>query len=226
MNSKDSLNVSHALCRTCAKPQRPLVHKDCVFCRDIGFHEEILCDLNQNVQAAKVFKCHAFSPASRPAMSLVQSVETSADNQEEGPLVNDLRAQLNWDRLKYCRALAVQKLEREPDTVFVELKYHVAWNVAARKPIFVQPADALHTINDVFSTCGELVGGYASVLWLAPDHIHIYVESDGEKSVETLVRAMKRLSATALREKVDNRDGGLMKGRKIWDRAYFAETLG
>lgn len=97
MNSKDRLNLSHALCRTCAKSQRQLVHKECVFCRHIGFHEEILCDLNRNVQAAKVLKCHAFSPASGPGTSLVRSVETWADNQKDGPLVNDLRAQLNWD---------------------------------------------------------------------------------------------------------------------------------
>jgi hypothetical protein len=98
--------------------------------------------------------------------------------------------------------------------------------VAARKPVFAQPAEGLQIINDVFSTIGGLVGGSASVFWLAPDHIHIYVESDGEKSVETMVRAMKHLSAITLSKKLGNGDGGFMKGHEIWDRAYFAETLG
>jgi hypothetical protein len=198
MKTKDRLKVPPALCHTCAKSQRPFIHKECIFCRDVEFYEEILCDLNRNVQGAKLFKCHAFSPASNPAISLLESVETLANNQEDDPLAGDFRALLNSDRLKYCRALAVQKLERQPDTAFVAAKYHLASNVAARRPVFAQPADALQIINDVFSTAGELIGGSASVLRLAPDHIHIYVESDGEKSVETVVRAMKRLSTIAL----------------------------
>jgi hypothetical protein len=31
-------------------------------------------------------------------------------------------------------------------------------------------------IDNAFFDCGELVGGFVSLLWLASDHIHLYEE--------------------------------------------------
>jgi REP element-mobilizing transposase RayT len=135
-------------------------------------------------------------------------------------------ALLNSDRFKYQHALAVQRVRSNPDMVYLDLKYHVAWNVARRKPVFVDTADARDIIDKAFLACGSRVGGFASVLWLAPDHIHVYVESDGEKSIEAIVRELKLVSTSALREGLNSE--GLISGRsrRVWDRAYFAETIG
>jgi REP element-mobilizing transposase RayT len=75
-------------------------------------------------------------------------------------------------------------------------------------------------IDNAFFDCGEFVGGYVGLLWLAPDHIHLYIESDGEKSVDTIIQYLKRVSANAL-----NKTTGSANHR-IWDKAYFAETVG
>jgi REP element-mobilizing transposase RayT len=61
------------------------------------------------------------------------------------------------------------------------------------------------------------------VLWLAPDHVHVYVESDGEKSIETIMKVLKRVSSQALRASNVSSSG---KGRIKWEKAYFAQTIG
>ncbi len=162
----------------------------------------------------------------RPVLSLVKGGRMLSDKQKDMVLQNDLEALLNSDRLKYQRALAVQRLERDPDAVYTELKYHLAWNVAARRPIFIDSADAFDAIHNAFFTCGARVGGFAGLLWLAPDHIHVYVESDGEKSVEEIARYMKRISAEVLREAPGKPTSLRKAALRIWDKAYFSETLG
>lgn len=36
------------------------------------------------------------------------------------------------------------------------------------------------------------------MLWLAADHLHVCVKSDGEKSIEAAVEVLKRVSAESL----------------------------
>jgi len=81
-------------------------------------------------------------------------------------------------------------------------------------------------VQDTFLKCGELVGGFASLLWLAPDHVHIYVESDGEKSVETIIHKIKEFSKNAIIERFPDAGERVAAGIEIWDEAYFAETMG
>jgi REP element-mobilizing transposase RayT len=220
------LNEFPEKCQKCQKSHRPVIHSECQFCRDIGFQESTLCDLNRAVQGSRQrFVCHAFEPMTRPVLSLIKGGRVLSDRQQNKGSPDSLEVLLNSDRLKYQRALAVQKLQRDPDTVYMEIKYHLAWNVTARKSIFVGSPYAFDAINNEFSTCGSPVGGLARLLWLAPDHIHVYVESDGEKSVEAIVRYLKRISSKALREASTKPAFCLKAALRIWDKAYFSETL-
>lgn len=90
-----------------------------------------------------------------------------------------------------------------------------------RRPLFEHPNNMLAEINVGLSVCNKFVGGFVGLLWLAPDHIHIYVESDVDKSVDTISKHVKRtLNESLLGMTVE------MKGKgEIWDRAYFAETI-
>lgn len=65
-----------------------------------------------------------------------------------------------------------------------------------------------------------------SLLWLAPDHIHVHVDSDGERSVETMVQDIKRFSENAILARFVDIKGKLDKKIGIWDAAYFSETIG
>lgn len=111
-------------------------------------------------------------------------------------------------------------------SLIVEIKYHVAWNVIHRKPVFARPAKFFDFVSDTFSKCSELVGGFVSVLWLAPDHLHLYVESDGRNSVDTIAQEMKRVSTAAILAEFGDLNARLDAQKELWDKAYFVETIG
>ena len=71
-----------------------------------------------------------------------------------------------------------------------------------------------------------MIGGYAGLLWLASDHIHVSVESDGEKSPEAMVHELKRLSREVILSEFQDIKAMLETGVDLWDEAYFVETLG
>jgi REP element-mobilizing transposase RayT len=64
------------------------------------------------------------------------------------------------------------------------------------------------------------------LLCLAPDHVHLYVESDGELSVEEMVHKIKRFSNDVIVEEFSSVKGKLGGDTELWDEAYFVETIG
>jgi REP element-mobilizing transposase RayT len=122
--------------------------------------------------------------------------------------------------------LALQKLARNPDDVMLDIKYHFAWNVIERRPAFAEPTPMIDFISDAITTCRGAVGDLTSLLWLAPDHIHLHVESDGEVSPDTIVQELKRLSEVKILERFPDliATPGVETG--LWDEAYFVETIG
>ena len=61
---------------------------------------------------------------------------------------------------------------------------------------------------------------------MAPDHIHVYVESDEELSVEKIAHRIKRFSNEAILKKFPYIKDTFGEGAGIWDEAYFVETIG
>ena len=220
---QSSKNKFPVKCLECSKLSRPFIHSRCNFCRDLNFQEEVFCDLNRSTQNPAVFECYAFQPPlklitlsgqeTRPELK-VQSAETR------------LEKLLNSDKLKYQRALALQKLARNPDDIMLDIKYHFAWNVISRIPVFTESASVIDFINNTITTCSEAVCGFACLLWLAPDHIHLYVESDGEVSPDHMARKLKRLSEIPILERFPDLIASSEAERRLWDEAYFVETIG
>ena len=130
------------------------------------------------------------------------------------------------DRFKYQRALAVQKIKNDPDAVFIDMKYHLAWNVVHRRSSFPDPQNAFKIVDDAFFGCSSSLGSFISLLWLAPDHVHVYFESNGEKSIETMAQEIKRLSESSILERVSEIVLNAVAGNYLWDKAYFVETIG
>ncbi len=210
-------------CRGCAKASKPSIHATCGFCQYSEFQEELFCDLNRSVKNSGSFECHAFQPLLKlvgPSGKEMHS--TSAVPSKE----MDFERRVDSDRLKYQRALALQKLARNPDEVILEIKFHFAWNVMGRRPVFADPAPMIDFIRDSIMGCSEVVGGFATLLWLAPDHIHIYVESDGEVAPDSMAQQMKRLTEAAILERFPDLVTSPEMGKGLWDEAYFAGTIG
>jgi len=203
-----------------------MIHGKCSFCQDLEFQEKALCHLNRCIQNPAVFECYAFQPALKLVGSSDQEIPSSPNGIKDKSPQNGFQKLLDSDKIKYQRALALQRLGRDPDSVFIELKYHFAWNVIYRKPVFARPAKFFDFVSDTFLKCSEIVGGFVDLLWLAPDHLHLYVESDGSNSVETIAQEMKRVSAAVILAEFGDLNARLDAQKDLWDKAYFVETIG
>ncbi len=210
-------------CQKCAKSSKPFIHGRCSFCQDLSFQEEVLCYLNRSTQNPTSFECHAFQPLLKLVTPSGQGTLPEAKAQSAESTFEKL---LDSDKVKYQRALALQKLARNPDDVMLEIKYHFAWNVVGRRPAFAEPATTIDFISDTIANCSEEVGGFASLLWLAPDHIHLYVESDGEISPDNMAQELKRLSEAPILERFPELIASPDVETGLWDKAYFVETIG
>jgi REP element-mobilizing transposase RayT len=208
-------------CHECRKYARPIIHDKCTFCQTLAFQEEILCDLNRRGQRLENFECFAFTPSLKLVGSSKQE-ELCVSNRSKEPF----QIFFESDRFKYQRALAVQKIKSDPDAVFIDIRYHLAWNVVHRRASFPDPKNAFKTVNDAFFDSGSLVGSFVSLLWLAPDHVHVYLESDGEKPVENLAQEIKISSESSILGRVPEMVLNAVAGNALWDKAYFAETIG
>ena len=221
-----SPNKLPAKCMECAKSKMSRFHRKCHFCRDLEFQESVLCDLNRCIQSRSDFECHAFQPMLKligPSKNKMPRFDDNSTREIKEKFFLDL---LKSDKIKYERALALQKLARDPDGVYVQLKYHFAWNVSLRRAVFSPAKNFIDFVHDTFFVCGERAGGFANLLYLAPDHIHIFMESDGKLSIEEIVHRIKQFSNDAILEKFPLLRDRLSEDTEIWDEAYFTETIG
>jgi REP element-mobilizing transposase RayT len=202
---------------------KPFIHGRCSFCQDLSFQEKVLCDLNRSIQNPTFFECHAFQPLLKLVASSGQ--ETGPEPKVQSAEIT-LEKLLDSDKIKYQRALALQKLARNPDDVMLDIKYHFAWNVIERRPAFAEPAPTIDFISNAITICSVAVGGVTGLLWLAPDHIHLYVESDGEVSLDNMAQRLKRLSEAQILERFPDLIAAPEVETGLWDEAYFVETIG
>ena len=210
-------------CLACAKSSKPFIPAGCRSCWDLNFQEEVLCDLNRSTQDPVFFECHAF----QPLLKLVASSGQETQMEHRDPPVGITSEKLlDSDKIKYQRALALQKLARNPEDVILDIKFHFAWNVIGRRPVFEAPEPMVGYISNAITICSEVVGGFANLLWLAPDHIHLYVESDGEVSPDNMAQELKRYSEAAILERFHDLISTSAVKTGLWDEAYFVETVG
>ena len=213
-------------CFECAKFYRHQPHGTCRVCQDFRLDETLLCDLNRRIQNPDRFPCHAFQPLLKTAGPTGEARPLETKPNPPRSQLQFLRDFLKSDKIKYQKALALQKLEQDPDGFFINLKYHLLWNTAHRRQIFSPPKAYFEPLFDLFAGFGGLVGGSAALMWVAPDHIHFYVESDGEKSMEAIVKKLKPASSKAILKQLPEIQRKLDEGAGLWDKAYFLETIG
>ena len=213
-------------CMECVKSNVSLFHRKCHLCRDLEFQESVLCDLNRCIQVKSDFDCHAFQPMLKLVGPLKNKVPLFDDNSTREIKEKFFLERLKSDKIKYEKALALQKLARDPDGVYMQLKYHFAWNVSFRRSVYSPTNTFFDFVSDTFLRCSELAGGFVDLLYLAPDHIHLYVDSNGELSIEEIVHRIKQFSNDAILEKFPLLRDKLSGDTEIWDEAYFTETIG
>jgi REP element-mobilizing transposase RayT len=133
---------------------------------------------------------------------------------------------LNSPKIQYQKALYLQKLEAEPDAILCRIKYHMSWSVTERKSVFADVPKHFKVIADSLFRAQAPSVFDSHLLWLAPDHLHVYCESDGTASPEAIVVHLKRISAQAFMTERAAPLPHCINPPDLWDESYFIESLG
>jgi REP element-mobilizing transposase RayT len=203
------------LCQACYKHYRSTVVKACPFCRDVRFSEKVLCGLVREGHSEKhAFHCAAF----RPTLSVVHHDETEASPTED---VRENTVSMS-QKDKWFRAHAVQQLGINPDLISFAIRFHVVLSTSQRVQCFSsehseQMADLVRQAALPFQQTKVYV------LWLASDHLHLYIDASPDYSLDEIVHA--------IREHLEHEMATLLPELKhsnqpCWERAYFAEGIG
>jgi REP element-mobilizing transposase RayT len=203
------------LCQACYKHYRSTVVTVCPFCRDAQFPEQVLCDLVREGQSDKQpFRCGAF----RPALSVVRHDESEASPAEEGSAdTMNMSPKDKW----FC-AYAVQQLSFNPDLIDFTIRYHVV--LSTRQRVNVLSSEHREQIADmVRQAVLPFEQTTAHVLWLASDHLHLYIDANPDYALDEIVHA--------IREYLEHEMAHLFpalppSNQPVWERAYFAESIG
>ena len=207
-------------CQSCFKASRVSLISRCQFCRDLSIPESVLCDLNRTVQSsANEFYCHAFQPMLNMVIPQNKQIPNLAENgkKQNGSFLSD--------KTKYQIALYLQKLNKDPDFVFAYLKYHVLWNVFQREKAFPESPDLMESISVIFKNSMKQADTMVLPLWIAPDHVHVYVETSGKISIDKMIRKIKKATEQKLircLKGVNRRNFETL----LWDDSYFVESIG
>src|SRR5215510_13510247 len=203
------------LCHACYAHYRSTVVKVCPFCRDVQFSEQVLCDLVREGQNEKQpFRCAAF----RPALSVVRHDEIEALHTEEGS--EDTVNMSPKD--KWFRAYAVQQLSLHPDLIDFTIRYHVVLSTRQRVNVFTSEhgesmADLVRQAALPFEQTT------AHVVWLASDHLHLYIDASPDYSLDEIVHATREYLEHAMTHLFPALQHS---NQPVWERAYFAESIG
>ena len=203
------------LCQACYKHYRSTVVNVCPFCRDARLPEQVLCDLVREGQSEKhPFRCAAF----RPVLSVVPHDQTDALPLEEGSADTvHISAKDKW-----FRAYAVQQLSLHPDLIDFTIRYHVVLSTRQRTNVFSSQhgepmADLVRQAAIPFEQTT------AHVLWLASDHLHLYIDATPDYALDEIVYAI----IDDLEREMAHLFPALPHGNQpVWERTYFVEGIG
>jgi REP element-mobilizing transposase RayT len=175
----------------------------------------MLCDLVREGQSEKQpFRCAAF----RPALSVVQHDHTDAPHVEEG---SEDTVNIS-PKDKWFRAYAVQQLRRNPDLMDFTIRYHVVLRTRQRTNVFASEyREPMADLVRQAALSFEQTQVY--VVWLASDHLHLYIDASPDYSLDEIVHAIM--------DDLEHERTHLLpelqySNQPVWERAYFAEGIG
>jgi len=123
---------------------------------------------------------------------------------------------------KWFRAYAVQQLGINPDLIAFTLRYHVVLSTTQRVQCFAR-AHGEPMAELVRQAAFPFEQTKVHVLWLASDHLHLYIDASPDYPLDAIV--------DAIMEYVEHEMANLLPELKhtdqpLWERAYFAEGIG
>ena len=123
---------------------------------------------------------------------------------------------------KWFRAYAVQQLSLNPDLIVFTIRYHVVLSTRQRVNVFASEhrepmADLVRQAAIPFEHTT------AHVVWLASDHLHLYIDASPEYALDEIVHA---IMDDVERERAHLFPALPPTNQPVWERAYFAESIG
>jgi REP element-mobilizing transposase RayT len=123
---------------------------------------------------------------------------------------------------KWFRAYAVQQLHLSPDLIDFTIQYHVVLSTRQRCNVFSREhgepmADLVRHAAVPFEQTT------ARVIWLASDHVHLYIDATPDYALDEIVHAIREHLEHAMTRLVPVLQPS---HQPIWERAYFAEGIG
>lgn len=211
-------------CSHCNILKKDVPNKSCQICLDQAMCESFLCAMLDSPPQGDV-KCRAF----QTSLSLVgdakknsgKTIATVCEDKSSYFLeVVDNILYGKCSRNGGCGACGDKKSARKGNN-----RYHVAWSVRERAPLFANSGQYLSYLHDAFLTCGTLLSGKAVLLWLAPDHLHFYLELPDTETVGEIVEDLQGLIHDALVDKYREARNLASPDNLIWETSYFLESI-
>lgn len=168
--------------------------------------EEVLCWITRDGSVdGKLSECSAY----RPNLSIATPKQHNfipIDNKESdsGGLT---------DKDKWLVAYSKQQLLKNPEQNQFKLQFHICLVARKRNKIFSNSTEYFDKITGIFQ---QTVIGFENtqieVLWICSDHIHLYLNTSPDYSLDEIVDKLI--------------EGSMEEIIGAWESAYFAETIG
>ncbi len=212
-------------CLQCSFFKEQHIYEKCTVCRELDFSEIHLCDLNRKGRDPDHFRCHTFRPDLRlvgaKSLSVHPALSVIRDRKEYfREVLKLLKGSGQCGRKSGCVAC------QNDDSISSRLnkKFHVVWLTTDRKPIFLQSSSYIRFFHDALLTCGALINGKVVLIWLAPDHLHLYLELSEDDSVMDVVEDIQLLVQDALIAEFDQLQS-VETEASLFNKEFFIETL-
>ena len=203
-----------ASCEKCYKYHNSAVSKDCKFCRDYAFNENILCELLQAEHRSYEVECSAFKP-NLSAIDKAHKVNDAAECDNEKTKLTEHH--------KWLKAYAIQQWKYDDSQVFSELNYHLCLLANNRNKIIQVLINDIEKVSDILANAGDQFQGKVSLLYIGADHIHLHVNSSPDYSADEVVQKI----ITFLEVEINSEFQEVFRNQeKIFQKTYFIETIG
>jgi len=201
-------------CENCLKYYNQVIFKECSFCENCSFHENILCDLLRSSQNnSNDIDCHAF----KPNLSVVGEPKNIYKD-----IQNSDKEKGSSDHQKWLKAYARQQLKHEPEKVFSNLNYHACFITKNRQKLFHDISDKIMKVSDAFSELKSRLSSNLNLLFVSSDHIHIYIKSSPDYSAYEVADEALKLLDVFIRSEFPI----FSEKKQFFENSYFIETVG
>jgi REP element-mobilizing transposase RayT len=123
---------------------------------------------------------------------------------------------------KWFRAYAVQQLGGDPDLIYAKIQYQVVFSTRQRVNVF-SSAHGEQIADLVRQAALPFAQTKAHVVWLASDHLHLYIDTSPEYALDEIVHTIGEYLEQAITSLLPQLQHS---NPSLWEQAYFAEGIG